>query len=240
MKSSHFCKLLCMLLAVVFLTGCTEKEFDPEADNYAVVKFHLNTVQLINAEGKELHWSENVIGDRILPLLGTMPYSDCISHLSSSGYVDVTVPYSKSFTIRPKLPQHGTLPDFHVEFYKSDMIVGDVEVSCAFEGDVTIYDNNVVELAGNGPGIIVYFTLYEKESQGSDDSREKYQYTLRGSNEKHAKLRLAGDKIVAEGMVGDYTVTKSERIRSESDSLGNWEEVYTKTYSEDGKEKTAS
>ncbi len=235
MKSSYFCKLLCLLLTVVFLTGCTEKEFDPETDDFAFIFFDLNAVQIINAEGKEIHWTKDDLGCLIPPPSGNMQFSVW------EGYFDLgetlTVPYSKSFTVQTKLPLYGHDISCRAYFNKNSTWVSEVYVNSGSEGTVTIHDNNVVEFDGSSSDIRVDFTVHEGKNRGWNDDTDKYLYLIEGHNGSHTKIRLKGDEIVTEGMVGDYTVTKSERIRSESDSLGNWEEVYTKTYSEDGKEK---
>ncbi len=239
MKPTYFCKLLCLLLTVVFLTGCTEKEFDPETDDYAVVEFHRSITRLTNAEGQELHWSDGE-DDSSLPFpQGTMAYSNYTSYLGtiSSSSTYVTVPYSKSFTARPEPLPHNSLPRFSAQFIKDGKWVSDIYILGDFDGDITIRDDNVVELEGDGPDITADFSVYESENPSIDGRRKRYLYILKGSTKKHAKLSLTGNKIVAEGMVGDYMITKYEYPES-VDCIQ--EKIYTKTYSEDGKEKVKS
>ncbi len=236
MKPAYFCKLLCLLLAVVFLTGCTEKEFDPETDDFAVIVLDANVFKITNPEGEDVYWSRKQ-KDPMPPPKGTMAFSSYKFDVNTGGMdITLTVPYRKSFTAHPKLPQTGIPPRFYARFNKGNMWVSDIYVSGAFLGPVTAYDNNVVELSGSSSDIIIEFYVHEEENRDSTYKTSKYLYRLMGSGE-NAKIRLKGDEIVTEGMVGDYTVAKSEIVKSYPDSSGNWEEVYTKTYSEDGKEK---
>ena len=242
MRRTCIYKAICCLLISLLLTGCNGAEtppsevsrpffsegtdvFDPAAipGDYACINFGLNQVNITNAEGEELHWSKNQFGDSVFPPEGSMQFY----HYYPSGMIDadVWIPYSESFTVQTRVPSKGHLYSFSAKFNKGGFWVSDMMISGSFEGMVTLSEDNSMCLNGTHSNITFVFWLHEGENHGISTSSRTYCYELDGGAGENTKIRLEGDEVVAEGLMGEYTVTKTD---SQTD-----ETIWTKNYPAD-------
>lgn len=240
MKNRFLWKTLCILLVFALLAGCEEHNvevpeapyfidlYDPEfvGDEFALIGFSPNHESFQNAEGWELHWTKNDLGDRFPPPTGNM--KAFLYSLQPGLTIDVYVatPYSKSFTVQTRVPNYGHDATFSAEFFRDGFYASDIEVYGCFEGTATLWDNNVVEIVGgNSSSFYVTFTVHEKTDSRFDIDSATYYYQLHGHGAAYTKISLVDDEIIAEGMVGKYTVTKNE--------CGTQKVIYSKEYEGD-------
>ncbi len=191
----------CLLILCILLTGCsTDKEFDPEtATDYAEIQFHMNYWEVTNAEEEYIHFKRKENGDCLPKLEGTMGhYNEVMFFFDPSMYF--VTPFSEFFTVQTRLPTSGSFNFFDVDFYKGGRCIGKSSVGGSFEGTATLHADGVIELLGNNTDFHAYIT-----PQGES---EYHEIKIEGSGERHVKLQLVDGEFVAEGMVGEYTVTK--------------------------------
>lgn len=249
MNFSAICKNFCCLLALFMLIGCGELRNSSEkslpnppdpaevfhleniANDYAIVSLDGKCVKFTNAQGKELCWGKNQLGDPVWPPEGDMGYFEYRLPGLEPGF-ETVVPYSESFTIQTRTPLEGRYVSCSAAFHKNGKWVSELRINSKIEGAVTFYDNAVVELSGDNSELRVFFTVHEGESKDLPITSRKHEYLLEGSGKEEVRLSLVGDEIVTEGMAGPYTVTKTEY--SQWDSFG--EPIYTRTYEEGSKE----
>ncbi len=203
-------KLLCCILVILALTGCAQKEdgssedvsstFDYEtAKDYAIIIFDFHHWQVENAEGKEVHWSRHPTNKYLIPILeGDMEHR---GRAGADFWTNFITEYSEHFTVQTRLPMPNDTTHFTAAFYKGGMCVSDLLVSGGFEGTATLFADNSIELNGVNLNFSAEFTVLE-------EGEPQYRYVLSGTGEKQVKLKLVDEEIAAEGMVGEYTVTK--------------------------------
>ncbi len=194
------CKLICCLVAVLLLAGCgAPEEFDPEtAKDYAVVWFDVNHWQVTNAEGQEVYWL-NHVSDSLWnndSMVGDMECYDETYLFDLNHFF--TTRYSEWFKVQTKLPTH-TVEVFNVEFYKDGQLENNISVGGSYAGTATIHADGTVELQGNFKDFSVDYTFEEER------------ISVEGDGGRRVKLCLKGGDIIAEGMVGEYTVNKFRR-----------------------------
>lgn len=205
-------KLLSCLLVVFILFGCTEEPpFDPEtATDYADIYFQLNHLSVTNAEGKEIHYKGDTIEEKVLnmELEGEMEHYNERSTGLDLGTWFIT-PFSECFTVQTRIPITGkakSAASFGVDFYKDGKSTSNCGVS-GFEGVATIHSDGVIELWGNNEEIRASFSPRENLDFNS--------MSLEGSGEDYVRLQLVDGEIVAEGLVGEYTVKKYDEDNGE-------------------------
>lgn len=196
--------LACLLVIFLFLGWKEEPPFDPEtATDYAEIRFNVNYLNVTNAEGKEVHYK----GDTIETIVRLMELEGDMERYNEHGFglalsKSFVTPFSEHFTVQTRMPltgmvQHG--PFFDVGFYKGGKSIGYYAVSC-YDGAATIHSNGLIELSGNNEKVSVDFF-----------PQEGFDYTcihLEGNGKQNVRLQLVEGEIVAEGLVGEYTVTK--------------------------------
>ena len=245
MKKRCIRTVLCLLAAILLLAGCKSSgqlvsdvskpvssaetglilsTTDPETPDcdYAIISFHPCFLNVTNAEGGELHWS----ADSIYPPVGSIEHFG-YRVLGLKPVADIWVPYSESFTVQTRVPQNQSSAEFGAQFNRDSFWVSDLSVIGNFEGTLTLSDDNTMKLNGKHSHIQAHFWVYEEE--GRNIKTGKYRYILDADAGENTQIRLEGDELIAEGIVGKYTVTKYEYSES---SLGG-QEIYTKVYNAD-------
>ena len=235
MKKICIRTVLCLLAAILLLTGCksAEKTFHfnmntypetPDGD-YSIITFSPNHQGVTNAEGENLRWSINEREHRTRTLVGNM---ECWNaHIAGLNVeADIWAPYSSSFTVQTNSPQEYRA-EFGAQFNRNNFWVSEMSINGVFEGTLTLSDDNTMKLNGKHSHIQAHFWVYEEE--GRNIKTGKYRYILDADAGENTQIRLEGDELIAEGIVGKYTVTKYEYSES---SLGG-QEIYTKVYNAD-------
>lgn len=243
MKLPAFRKIFCCLLTLFVLMGCadptdrssgaesparseTADGFSPETDDYAEIGFDLNSAYVTTPDGTGLYWERDDRGLPSMPPKGTIEIYE-YEFWEADTACHMKVPYSETFSASTK----GTKNRFSVVFYQKGKRKSRIFAYGAPNGAIRIHDNNSVELMGDNSEVLVSFEISAAENE--KDSQDRYvSYELEGSGDSYIRLSLADDEILAEGMTGDYTVTKTEHPGQ--DSLGN--RVYLKKYNQYGTE----
>lgn len=202
--------ILCLLLSAC--AGDSKAEED-----YAVVSFDTNHWQVTNAEGQVLYWRRNVTNDYdnkedIYILDGDMENwdEDMVGIIGTLFHKKFTTFFSDSFTVQTRLPMQGYVGSFEVTFYKDGQCVQDLYVGGDYEGTATLCADGTVELQGNFRDFSCIHT-FEQDGKRIE---------LEGSGQRRIKIYLEDGDIVAEGMVGEYTITNYNL-----DANGYYEEI---------------
>ena len=245
MNFSAICKNFFCLLILFALMGCeklksSSKKILPNppdpveafhleniTEDHAIVSLDGRCMKLTNAQGKELGWGKNQLGDPVWPPEGDMGYFEYrLSGLEPA--FEAVVSYSETFTAST----NGTKNRFSVKFYQKGQKKSRAAAYGAPNGAIRIHSGNIIELMGDNSKILAFFHISTAENEEEPLLEHYVSYELEGSGDSYVRLSLIGDEIVAKGMTNDYTVTKT--LHPGKDSLGDT--VCQKTYNRYGTE----